>query len=56
MQCQVRCKSRSRGLDTVFRGVYPEPVEGLQTYPSINSGHRSADACPERSRRARSLI
>jgi len=25
MQCEIRCKSRLRGLNTVFRGVYPEP-------------------------------
>jgi len=37
-QANSRCKSRSLGLDTVFRGVYPEPVEGLQTY---SAGARS---------------
>ncbi len=36
MQCKIRRKSRSRGLDTVFRGVYPEPVEGLQA-PGLSS-------------------
>jgi hypothetical protein len=44
LQHAARFKSRSRGLDTVSRGVYPEPVEGLQTYPSTGSGRRSADA------------
>jgi len=34
---------RWRGLDTVLRGVYPEPAEGLQTYRAANSGHRSTD-------------
>jgi hypothetical protein len=32
MQCEMRSKSRSRGLDTAFRGVHPELAEGLQTY------------------------
>jgi hypothetical protein len=32
MQCQTRCKSRSRGLDTALRRVYPEPAEGLRSY------------------------